>query len=225
MRPVIAEPLSSVPFRRISMRHVKRKAIAVFGAVVVASSALMAPPASADPPPPGVAFTVEGVNGQGCDLQSLTVPESASEFTVRYGTYQAWGGGGSTSADWVKRCQVVLRAQIPSGFTYAIAGVNYRGYAEQAAGARGLLRGWYSFESMTPSEPLNHLETGPNVKHWSVNTEVAETDLVFKPCGEDRLLYLDSELRVDAGQPTFMAMGTTADPAASNTVHLAWKSC
>ncbi|TDD39742.1 DUF4360 domain-containing protein [Actinomadura sp. KC06] len=209
------------------MTHVRRKAIAILGAVLV-PSAMMAPAASAAPadPPPGVTITVVSFS-QDCWGGEVSMPVTATSFTVRYWGLHALAGGDSTPAESRQKCQVVLRVDNAVGFTYAISRLRFAGSAEVAAGATGELKTQHNFQGTPPSQEWTHKVPGPHAAPWTFDQQIPLDQVAFKPCGEERLLYLDTEMGVSAGdsdpsRTSIMALDTPDDSA---TYDLLWKTC
>jgi hypothetical protein len=198
-------------------------------------ASLFAPPVSieASPPPTQkISIEVVTVNGSGCPAGTAAVAAAGDNtaFTVTYSDYLAQVGVGATPTDFRKNCQLSLRLHIPQGFTYAIAQADYRGFASLASGATGLQRAGYYFQGTSPTVLKSHSFSGPLSDDWQTTDSTEIADLVFAPCGEDRNVNVNTELRVSAGTSnpatttSFMAMDST-DGSVHTIYHLAWKEC
>ncbi|TDB87083.1 DUF4360 domain-containing protein [Actinomadura sp. KC216] len=211
------------------MTYVRRKAIAIFGAVLV-PSAMLAPAASAapaDPPPPGVTVTVVSAD-EGCEIAEATVHPTSTKFTIRYWDFRALVGRHSSPGDERKKCQAVLRvtAGVP-GFTYAISGVHFVGSAELMAGANGELTSQHGFVGTPPSQTWTHKLPGPHAAPFTFDDQVPLGQLAFNTCGQARDLTIETELGVSAGtsdltMTSIMGLDTADD---SVTYDLFWKPC
>ncbi|MFC4053034.1 DUF4360 domain-containing protein [Actinomadura syzygii] len=208
----------------------KRKAIALFGAAAVLS-ALAAPVAYAAPPPPrGVTIETAEVSGpESCEKHELALSDDLNAFTITYRDYYVAAGGDLPSTDR-KRCMILLRIHVPSDYTFGINRVDYRGFAELAAGARGLFRARTYFKGVidTPEPKILDL-IGPYSNNWTVADEIPPDWVVYRPCGDSRGLYLDTELRVEKGgsgssKVNVVALDST-DGSIKSTYHIAWKTC
>lgn len=185
-------------------------------------------------PPPTAKITIDllTVNGSGCPLgtAAVAVSQDNTAFTVTYSEYLAQVGVGAKPTDMRKNCQLNMRVNVPSGFTYAIAQADYRGYANLAAGAKGIERANYYFQGMSPTAFINHNYNGPYDDNWQATDKVDVASLVYAPCGEKRNFNINTELRVDKGTSnpatttSFMAMDST-DGAINTTYHFAWQKC
>jgi hypothetical protein len=191
-------------------------------ASTTAKSALSAPPSDR------IVIDVVTVNGSGCPAGTATVATASDNtaFTVTYSAYLAQVGGGADPTDFRKNCQLNLRVQVPQGFTFAIAQADYRGFASLADGANGLEQAGYYFQGSSETAYVGHAFHGPFSGDWQTTDRAA---LVFGPCGLQRNLNVNTELRVDSGtaNPTttsFMTMDTTKG-SVRTLYHLAWKQC
>jgi hypothetical protein len=196
---------------------------------------LAAPVASTDPIalPVDAKMTVQvvTVNGSGCPLGSTTVATSKDNtaFTVIYNSYTAQVGPEAKSTDFRKNCQLNVIVQVPNGFTYAIAQVDYRGYANLAKGATAIERANYYFQGNAPTVYTVHNFAGPMDGNWQTTDTAEMPAVVYAPCGELRNLNINTELRVNAGTSpktatSFISMDSV-DTAINTIYHLAFKKC
>lgn len=199
----------------------------------LAVSMVAAPVVSTDDPPSGN-VTVELVmaNGSGCPIGTSAVaaaPDNTA-FTVTYSQYLAQVGVGAAPTDFRKNCQLTVNVHVPQGFSYAISKVDYRGFANLAAGATAIQRANYYFQGSSANEFTTHNLTGPLSDYWQTTDFNDEANLVFSRCGENRLLNINTELRVMAGSSdtsktnSFVAMDST-DNSVDTIYHLSWKRC
>ncbi|GAA2635681.1 DUF4360 domain-containing protein [Actinomadura fulvescens] len=208
-----------------------RARVNVTAAVVVMATAGVVAPASADSPPGQITVEVVTVNGSGCPAGTARVtplPGNAG-FTVSYSDYLARTGGSSDPVDSRKNCQLNLAIHIPQGFTYAIASAQYQGFAHLQAGADGLQRANYYFQGSPENHPVSHTIRGPYSDEWRFTDTTDVAALVYKPCGEDRNLNINTELRVnrggsDAAKTSFMTMDSTRG-GIKTIYHFSWKKC
>ena len=195
---------------------------------------LAASTAYADPPPTDrIVIDVITVNGTGCPANTAAVAVSPDNtaFTVSYAAYTAQVGVGASATDFRKNCNLNLLVHVPSGFAYAIASANYRGFASLAAGATASERANYFFQGQSTSGLIIHnLPVGPYMDDWQTTDATDIASLVFSPCGAQRNLNINTELRVSAGtsDPTkttsFVTMDST-DGAITTTYTFSWLRC
>lgn len=204
-------------------------AITAFLAAPLHFTPAVATPATA--PPGKVSVEVVNVNGSGCPAgtTAVAVAQDNTAFTVTYSQYTAQAGRGSIPTDFRKNCQISLNVHIPQGYTYAIARADYRGFAHLEQGATALQRANYYFAGMPENTAVNHRFSGPMNDNWQNSDNAAAETLVYAPCGADRLLNINTELRVkpsvaDPSATSFISMDST-DGSVNTLYHFAWKHC
>ena len=195
--------------------------------VTTAHAALATPP-----PPDMMVISVVGAYGSGCPAGSFSVqvaPDNTA-FTVTYSQYTAQVGVGAGPLDFRRNCQISLNVHIPSGFTYAIAEADYRGYAPLAAGATGYEAAGYYFQGEPQTVRSQHNLSSPRDGDWQTSDVLGVASLSFLPCGETRYLNVNTELRVGAGSSdihhttSFLTMDST-DSSITTVYHVAWRRC
>lgn len=184
------------------------------------------------PPDDHIVIDIVTVNGSGCPPGSAAVavaPDNTA-FTVTYSEYLAQVGVGARPTDFRKNCQLNVAVHVPSGFTYAIARADYRGFASLAAGATAMQRATYYFQGMPMSDYRTHMFSGAFEDNWQTSDETDIAALVYHPCGQLRNLNINTELRVSAGTSdpatttSFLTMDST-DGDISTTYHFHWQHC
>jgi len=197
-----------------------------------ALAAVVAPAAavSAAPPRPMV-IDVVSANGSGCPRGTAQVTASRDNkaFTVTYSQFTAQVGPDSKPIDFRKNCQLALNVRVPQGFTYAIAGTDYRGFAHLERGASAYESANYYFQGDRQNSRIRHNFTGPLDGDWLRSDKVGIRSLSFRPCGQQRYLNVNTELRVNKGssssRKTSMLTMDSTDGNIDTVYHLAWKKC
>jgi len=219
-----------------------RKALlSVCATLGVLASLVIAGPASATrsrpilvvpPPSDRIVIDLVTVNGSGCPAgtAALAVSPDNTAFTVTYSNYMAQVGVGSTSTDWRKNCQLNIIVHVPQGFTYAVSHVDYRGFASLQRGASAIERANYYFQGQSQTVYSSHTYAGPLSDDWQSTDSVDLAAMVWAPCGVQRNLNINTELRAMAGSSntstttSFIAMDST-DGAINTVYHFAWAQC
>jgi hypothetical protein len=191
-------------------------------------------PIDASVPPPSEKITIQvaAVNGSGCPIGTAAVAPSQDNtaFTITYSNYLAQVGGGAKATDFRKNCQISLVINVPSGFTYAIASADYRGFASLERGATGLEKANYYFMGTSANTAITHRLNGPFNDDWQFTDQTDSINMVYAPFGVQRNLNINTELRVSAGtsdintSTSFMTMDSI-DGAYSTKYHFSWKQC
>ena len=197
----------------------------------LAATGASAHAAPAAGPSTEMVIDVVAANGSGCPwgTAAVTVSPDSKAFTVTYSQFIAQAGAGTKATDFRKNCQLALNVHVPQGYTYAIAGADYRGYAHLESGASGSESANYYFQGEPQSTRIRHNFSGPTSADWERTDTVGISSLAFLPCGERRYLNVNTELRVDRGwsspkTTSFMTMDST-DGRIDTVYHVAWKKC
>ncbi|MEV0734887.1 DUF4360 domain-containing protein [Streptomyces sp. NPDC050549] len=206
-------------------------AVAALLATALPSAQHSSSPVFDDPPPDKIVINVATVNGSGCPqgTTAVAVSEDNTAFTVTYSAYLAQVGGNSDPTAFRKNCQLNLVVHVPQGFTYAIASVDYRGFASLQRGASGAQKASYYFQGSSNTASKSHPFNGPYDDNWQATDSTDWAQLVWAPCGVQRNFNINTELRVAAGTSSssavsFMTMDST-DGDISTVYHMAWKEC
>lgn len=184
-----------------------------------------------DPPDDKIVINIVTVNGSGCPAGTASVAMSPDNtaFTVTYSSYLARSGGNSLPTDFRKNCQLAVVAHVPGGFSFAIYKTDYRGFAHLEKGATASHEASYYFQGMSETPHTKATFNGPYDDNWQTTTEVETPQLVYSPCGEERIFNINTELRANAGtlypdRTSFVAMDST-DADLNTTYHVKWKDC
>jgi len=207
----------------------------ITGSTLLASVATTVLPAAAAPAPLPVdkmVIDVVAANGSGCPLgtaDAIVSPDNKA-FTVTYSEFTAQVGAGAKPLDFRKNCQLALNVDVPQGYTYAIARTDHRGFAGLAKGASATQSSFYYFQGEAQTHRTRHQFTGPVDGDWQRTDTIGISSLSFLPCGEQRYLNVNTELRVNAGwsdrqkTTSFLTMDST-DGDLDTVYHVAWKKC
>jgi len=182
-------------------------------------------------PPSGITVDVVTVNGSGCPAGTASVAPSTDgrSFRVSFSDFLAQSGPGAKPTDFRKNCQLSLRVSNADGMTYGISRITYRGFGHLAAGAQGVQRASYYFAGQSQTTHRSHSFSGPFSDDWETSDSSANGDIAYSPCGDNRNLNINSELRVvrgtsDVQAANFLAMDST-EGRVSATYEFDWKSC
>jgi hypothetical protein len=184
-------------------------------------------------PPPGAEMVIDVVtaNGSGCPKGSaeVTVSPDNKAFTVSYSKFIAQVGPEAKSIDFRKNCQLQLDVLVPSGYTYAIAGADYRGYASLQPGVTASETAFYYFQGERHTTKIKHDFAGYLEEEWQRSDKVELTSESFLPCGDKRYLNVNTELKVnganaDKDVTNWITMDST-DASLETVYHVEWMKC
>jgi hypothetical protein len=213
------------------MMNAKRTAIVLTGALCLpVLTTLSAAAAPAPAAPDDVSVDVVTVNGSGCraGTWSVDLSRDRTAFTVEYSDFEASDGGDASPTDSRKNCQISLRVNAPDDYTYGISGLDHEGYARLREGATGtqLTNVYFQGDAVTRQLGYHQLE-GRYRGRWEFEDRIGRDQVVYKQCGLERNLNINTEVRVDAGgsgntRTSYMSVDSTH----GNAKYLfAWRRC
>jgi hypothetical protein len=202
-----------------------------YGSILLSGAVGLSPAHALTAPPtaPAGTISIQAVAANGSDCRpgttDVAISPDRTAFTVSYSDFTAVVGGGATPSRSHAKCklQVTLLA---AGYTYAVTEVDFRGFADLAAGVTGAQGGAFSLQGdkTTTTGAVNF--SGPTLTPWQ--TSLTAGSLVYAPCGDkQRKLEVTAELNIDrsaSGPATSMLTMDSTDGALSS-VHLAWQRC
>ncbi len=166
--------------------------------------------------PPYYTVSLVTANGSGCPPGSAAVSQvNSTEFTVTYSQYNAFAGGGLSPTLRRLNCQLNVLVGIPSGWTYGILGVDYRGYAYLDNGARGTLAADYYFAGQPITQHQQHSIYGPKDYNYTFSDYAGVVS--WAPCHFNATLNINTSVRVTPGFSNSFANELTMD---SSDLHL-----
>ncbi|BCY12978.1 DUF4360 domain-containing protein [Actinoplanes sp. L3-i22] len=185
----------------------------------------------APPPQDRMVIDVVAANGSGCpgDTAKIQVSPDNTAFTVTYSEFIAQAGPSARATDARRNCQMALDVHVPSGYTYAVAGADYRGYGHLEKGAAGSETASYYFQGEPHTTRIRHDFYGWMDSDWQQSDRVEVGSMSFLDCGEQRYLNVNTELRVSGGPSvrkatSFLTMDSS-DGSLETLYHVAWRRC
>jgi hypothetical protein len=174
-----------------------------------------------------VSVEVVAANGSGCAPGTATVIANSDNtgFRIRYYDFVAEAGGNADATDRRKNCQIGVVVTVPAGWTFAIAEADYRGRASIHAGASALQRTNYYWQGSSDSSSTEQRFTGPFYGLW--NTKDVAPALIYAPCAEQRVLNINTELRVDGDTSAYRSRVSmrTSEGDVDTLFNFSWKRC
>jgi hypothetical protein len=179
-------------------------------------------------PPDGViTLDVVSVNGSGCPAGTAYVRMQPGNtgFRIFFTDFIARDGVGVAATEFRQNCQINVLVHVPQGFTFAVSSAQYIGRASLRTGATALHRTNYYYQDSSVNNVIDHTLNGPLTGGWSSLNATAEADLVFAPCGEDRGLNINTQLRVNSPTGTSWISLRAADAQVNTLFNFSWEQC
>jgi hypothetical protein len=185
-------------------------------------------------PAPATKLFIDSIklSGGGCKkTATVDISPDNQAFTVMYSSYLAQAGPGLNPAAGKIKCTLSIRTVAAAGYSYRIASVTYRGFADVAVGAKGTVAAEFHTQGSPPRDmSLHAVPVGLGNFDF---TDAGDSDSDWTKCGKDRKIDIGTEVRVDAGtsnksltSQVFMdSTDGTVDRRNDSTFRLLWQTC
>ncbi|PPQ99396.1 hypothetical protein CVT24_005379 [Panaeolus cyanescens] len=183
------------------------------------------------PAPAGFNITSLGVNGSGCPPGStyyLLSPDKTA-VTVTFSSYYAQVGPGIPISENRKNCQLTFGVNVPPGFTFGVASVDYRGYYQLDNKVTAAQQSIYYFQGQFQQATARSNLVGPVAgADYTYRDTFDLVSTVLSPCGVASVLNVQSDLRANNAQNTkgsgYIATDSI-DTALATTFNFQWQTC
>ncbi|MFW7379011.1 MAG: DUF4360 domain-containing protein [Oligoflexus sp.] len=171
-------------------------------------------------------------NGSGCNLQNTKIhlaPDRKS-FTILFAEYLAEIYPRSERRQARKACQVTVNLQVPYGYQYAVAKLEYRGLVSLDAGIEAHHESLYYFQGDQQNSQIKKLERGPLEQSFTYVHDIDLNATIWSPCGASRSLNVKNSIAVqktsEALDDASGLIGTDSlDGKVQHIVSLHWRRC
>jgi hypothetical protein len=182
------------------------------------------------PDPNGAYFASVVANGSGCPAGTwdASIDPSGETFTITFSQYETFLNPGQLIS--IKDCQIGVKLHSPHGLSFALASFYYSGYAFlDSSGMSATQTARYYFQGNPVNNTGGRTElVGPYDDAYVFQDDVGLPDLVWQPCGTDRMLNIPTRIiaknnwrRTGTGYVNTLA----ADGSVALQFRLAWRTC
>ncbi|KAJ7579062.1 hypothetical protein C8J56DRAFT_1059304 [Mycena floridula] len=200
------------------------------------SKTTSSPPTSTPPatkPPPAFNITSLGVNGSGCPPGSAfyLLNNDHTAVTITFSELDASAGPGVPLTEARKNCIASLNVHVPQGFSMGIVDVDYRGFYMLDTGVNALHDAVYYFQGQVVQSEATSTLKGPvegEGADYIYRDEFNLTPTIYSPCGEDTVLNINTEVRIDnSANPKGSGFITddSIDAGITQTFNFQWLTC
>jgi hypothetical protein len=226
------------------MIHYRKAARITLSALALLATACSSPPPSDGqgeavgsvsqevvlPNPNGIYFANITANGTGCPAGTweANIDPAGETFTLTFSQYETSLSPGQRIS--VKDCQLGIKLHSPQGLSYSISSFFYSGYAYlDSVGMSGRQTAKYYFQG----NPIDGLEARTDLvgrfdDAYTYEDSVPVVDLVWSPCGSDRMLNVSTRVITinNPGKTGTAYMNTLAvDGSVQLKFRLSWRTC
>lgn len=182
------------------------------------------------------AFAVDGVflgqpgyGGNGCPAGTVSAVLSpdAKSLSVVFDAYQVEVAGRTRIAR--KNCDLQIPVHVPSGWSFSVIQLDYRGFNSLPAGARSELVADYFFAG-NGANSVRYAKTftGPSDKDYLFTNKLGVEATVWSPCdGADAILRAKTDLRLYGNTRGDQALSTvdSVDIKSGLLYQFQWRRC
>lgn len=150
-------------------------------------------------PPEGKVFIQDIVyGGTGCPHGTVgtSIAPSGLNFGLSFDQYIAGLGDGYNRADKRKHCELRVNLHVPNGYSYAIADIIYRGYAELDYGITGTLQSKYHFQGELLEAGFSKTVRGQVDEDFVYEDTLDLESFVWSECGASAPVVLNTQIRL-----------------------------
>jgi hypothetical protein len=171
--------------------------------------------------------SIDSVNvtgGSFCKSAVAVVSPDATAFTVGFSQFDA-GVGQIPPLPTSAQCHLHLKVTIPKGWQYALATVDYAGYAALDSGVTATRRSTYHISGEAPDKPAAYVFPGGFNDTYFVTDIGGDSPVYFSRCGKGKNLMIDTEMSVDNSANPSGQGAITVDAIDGEVIHLVWQQC
>ncbi len=166
-------------------------------------------------------------DGDGCPPGSVAaaLSDDGLAFTLSYSEMVASAGPGSGAGEQSRRCQVQATLTVPPGWSYALASVDFRGFASLQPGVVAQQQSTYHISGESPEKSEAVSWSGAFEDNFQIRDLGAGGEPYFSRCGKGKHLQITTRIDVD-NRADKKATGLLAvDTLDGEIYHLVWQSC
>ncbi|MDN3610768.1 DUF4360 domain-containing protein [Vibrio ostreicida] len=138
-------------------------------------------------------------SGSGCPFGTVssTIAPDGKSFVLGFDEYIAEAGPDISRRENRKTCQVTAVLGIPNGFSFTLADVNYRGYADLDAQVSAKQTSSYFFAGARQEATLRTEFVGPISDNYQLSDRIGLESLVWSSCNATEPVVIKTEIKVD----------------------------
>ena len=167
--------------------------------------------------------------GSGCPAGSVAenLSDDLTAFTLLFDDYVAEVGPGISRREARKNCQINLDLKFPQGWSYTLFEVDYRGYVGIDRGVTALQSSRYYFQGNRHSCKFDTKFYGSMDDDYEIHDTVAASALVWSPCGANRSLNINTQVRLASRKrgATGIITMDSVDGQVTQLYGIKWKRC
>ncbi|KAJ3217257.1 hypothetical protein HK099_005538 [Clydaea vesicula] len=185
-------------------------------------------PTSGGPPKDLVKIGSLTYAGSGCPSGSLA-PEldaDANAFTLYFDSFVASTGPGIPITENRKNCQINLGLNVPQGWQYSFATIDYKGYLNLDDGVKAQKTAALYFQGEVNQSKKVTTFTSKNNGNFYIRDNFPVETVVWSPCGGQKNINIATSVRLNGPSHLSGTIGIDSiDTKFTQIYSLQWKQC
>ncbi|MBI3295480.1 MAG: DUF4360 domain-containing protein [Deltaproteobacteria bacterium] len=164
--------------------------------------------------------------GSGCPRGSTahSLSPDAHAFTLIFDQYIAVAEPGLAADERSKNCTIAIDLRFPSGWSYSIFGVDFRGFANLEDEMTGTLSATYRVGNHGTRASLDAKFYGPMNQNYLAQDRLDLNGVSWSPCGTTQALNIDTQIKVN-GVASGMLTVDSIDGQVEHVYGIQWRRC
>ncbi len=167
--------------------------------------------------------------GTGCPAGSVAglFASDLTAFHMYFDDFVAETGPGVPFSAKRKNCQISIDFDLPSGWSYSVASVEYKGYVALDSGVSAQQTSTYYFQGQSAQARLSSTMYGPAAHGYTIRDTLGISGLVWSPCGLSRALNVNSQVLVNSTSSASSGIITLdkIDARVAHVFGIQWRRC
>lgn len=169
--------------------------------------------------------------GSGCAAGSVTgnIATDFQAFAIFWDSFLAEAGPDVSIRNHRVNCQLSIDLDMPQGWQYTVQSIDQRGYVSLDPRVEALEQTSLYFQGSSATARMSTTFRGPIDRDYQVRDTIGISQLVWSPCGAQRALNVNFELRVsNSGNPGGRGLITLMDSLdgfGKTAFTLQWRRC
>jgi hypothetical protein len=167
--------------------------------------------------------------GTGCPAGSVAglFDADVTAFRVYFDDFVAQTGPGLPMSEKRKNCQLSIDFDIPAGWSFSVASMEYRGFVDLDAGVTAQQTSTYYFQGAAQTARLSTTINGPIARSYDIKDTLAIEGQVWSPCGLNRALNVNAQVLVNSTSSRREGIITLdrLDARVAHIFGLQWRRC
>lgn len=139
--------------------------------------------------------------GTGCPAGSVAqnISSDKKAFTLLFDAFVAQKAMGLPPAQARKNCQTLIELDYSPGWTFALVGLDVRGYASLDPGVNATQKSTYYYQGQRDQGSFDHSFAGPFAEDYYVSDVIPVDSAIWAPCDVRRPLNVNTQVRIEPG--------------------------